>query len=69
MKGEFIVVSELLKSGYRNIDGKNQSGQTAVHLACQNGVESILKELIDKGANVNCRDKDGNTPLHVSISF
>lgn len=67
--GDLTVVYELLKSGYRNIDGKDQDGQTAVHMACQKGFESILKELMEKGANVNCRDKDGNTPLHVSPRF
>lgn len=68
-EGEFTVVSELLKCGYRNIDAKNQDGQTAVHLVCFHSTENeerILKLLIDSEANVNCRDKDGNTPLHVS---
>lgn len=68
--GDITVVSELLKCGYRNIDAKNQDGQTAVHLSCLFGVEldCIIKILIDSGANVNCRDKDGNTPLHVSTT-
>lgn len=66
--GEINVVSELLKCGYRNIDAKNQDGQTAVHLACLHEADTdcIIKILIDSGANVNCRDKDGNTALHVS---
>lgn len=67
--GDITVVSELLKCGYRNIDAKNQDGQTPVHLACLYLPEPdcIIKTLIESGANVNCRDKDGNTPLHVSI--
>jgi tyrosine-protein kinase shark len=60
-------VSELLKCNYRNIDAKNQDGQTAVHLACRHGHESILQVLIEKSANVTSRDSDGDTPLHVSI--
>lgn len=63
--GDLTVVSELLKCNYRNIDAKNQDGQTAVHLACQYGNERMVKKLIER-ANVNCRDSDGNTPLHVS---
>lgn len=63
-EGNLIVVSELLKCGYRNIDAKNQDGQTAVHLASKFGNEEILTKLIENGANVNCRDTDGNTPLH-----
>lgn len=68
-EGNLTVVSELLKCGYRNIDAKNQEGQTAVHLVCKHGNEAILKQLIDIGANVNSRDKEGNTPLHVCKSL
>lgn len=63
-EGNYIVVSELVKSGYK-LEAKNQDGQTAVHLASQVGQDDILKKLIDNGANVNCRDTNGNTPLHV----
>lgn len=63
----FTVVSELLKCGYRNIDAKNMDGQTAVHLACKLGNSKILNIIIENGANINCRDTEGNTPLHVSL--
>lgn len=74
-ENHLILVSELLQCGYRNFDAKNEKGQTAVHLACHSErktideekiSEQILERLIISGANVNCRDKDGNTPLHVS---
>lgn len=67
-EGNLTVVTELLRCGYRNIDAKNQDGQIAVHLACKYQNEEMIKKLIDSGANVNCRDSDGNTPLHVSDS-
>lgn len=70
-EGNLVVVSELLQCGYRNIDAKNQVGQTAVHLACliddKDNSEQILEKLISSGANVNCRDKSGYTPLHVCL--
>lgn len=62
-----MVVDELLKSPYRNIDAKNQEGRTAVHLACNLSDDKILQRLIDSKANVNCRDSDGNAPLHVNM--
>lgn len=65
-EGNFTIVSELLTCGYRNIDAKNQDGHTAVHLACRYSNEQMVRKLIDSGANVNCRDTKGNTPLHVS---
>lgn len=58
------VVTELLKCGYRNLEAKNQEGQTALHLASQMGHDQIVEELISCGANVNCRDTEGYTPLH-----
>uniref|UniRef100_A0A1L8DKX5 Tyrosine-protein kinase n=1 Tax=Nyssomyia neivai TaxID=330878 RepID=A0A1L8DKX5_9DIPT len=63
-EGNYTVVSELLKCGYRNIDAKNQDGQTAVHLACQYADEAILQKIIECDANINFRDIKGNTPLH-----
>lgn len=66
-EGDVTVVSELLKCGYRNLDAKNQDGQTAVHLATRCGSERIVGQLLANGANVNCRDSEGNTALHVSV--
>ncbi|XP_033227086.1 tyrosine-protein kinase Shark isoform X2 [Belonocnema kinseyi] len=60
----YTIVSELLKCGYRNLEAKNQHGQTAVHLAAMQGVDEILKKLIESKASVNCRDSAGYTPLH-----
>lgn len=74
-ENHLVLVSELLQSGNRNFDAKNEKGQTAVHLIClierktadeKRISEQILEKLISVGSNVNCRDKDGNTPLHVS---
>ena len=64
--GDVKIVEELLKSKYRSLGAKDQLGQTAVHLACQLNENIILRKLIAAKANVNCRDTEGNTPLHVS---
>lgn len=63
--GNIEIVAEMLKCGYRSLEAKNQEGQTAVHLACQLSQNDILEKLILCNANVNCRDSEGNTPLHV----
>jgi ankyrin repeat protein len=67
--GNYTVVSELLKCGYRSLEAKNQEGQTAVHLASRMGKDDIVKKLIESGANINCRDTAGYTPLHVCTTF
>ncbi|XP_075167012.1 SH2 ankyrin repeat kinase [Haematobia irritans] len=59
-----IVVSELLKCGYRNVDAKNQEGMTAMHLAALHSDEAMLNLLLNAGVNVNCMDTDNNMPLH-----
>ncbi|KAL1122185.1 hypothetical protein AAG570_003590 [Ranatra chinensis] len=68
-EGNFTVVSELLKCGYRSLEAKNQDGETAVHLASRLGEDAILEKLITSGANVNCRDQRGNTPLHYACQL
>lgn len=40
-----------------------------MHLACNLSDDKILQRLIDSKANVNCRDSDGNAPLHVNMIF
>ena len=64
MEGNIVVVTELLASGYRNIDAKNQDSQTAVHLASYYGHIEVLAELFKYGAKVNIADTEGYTPLH-----
>ena len=63
-EGNIVVVTELLASGYRNIDAKNQDSQTAVHLASYSGHIEVLSQLFKYGAKVNIADTEGYTPLH-----
>jgi len=46
-----------------DINQKNSSGQTALHLATRNCYETNIKVLIELGADVNIQDKNGNTPV------
>lgn len=40
-----------------------------LHGAALNGNFFLMKQLIDSGADVNHADKDGNTSLHLAISY
>ncbi|XP_041975466.1 tyrosine-protein kinase Shark [Aricia agestis] len=62
--GNCSIVSQILASGYKSRDAKNQDGQTAVHIAARKGENDILLKLIESGAPVNVRDSFGYTPLH-----
>ena len=69
-KGSIDVVEAMLKSSnQRTLDAEDEEGRTVAHLACMltENAERILETLLSHGANVNCRDESGNTPLHVSV--
>jgi ankyrin repeat protein len=40
-------------------------GLTALHVAAQEGHIPVMVLLMSKGASVDVRDKDGQTPLHM----
>lgn len=50
-----------------NIDILNNSGQTALYLACKLGYDSIAKKLIDSGADVNFT-MGGANPLYFAYT-
>jgi len=64
------VVREILRY-HPNLEMRDRQGRTAIFLAGEYGnhdkegarVESV-RLLAEAGADVNARDKDGNTPLH-----
>lgn len=39
---------------------------TPLYLACKHGFCEIVKYFIDNGANINSKDHDGKTPLHIA---
>jgi ankyrin repeat protein len=41
--------------------------KTALHWAAANGHVSIVRQLIDNGADVNAKDVLGRTPLHLGV--
>lgn len=49
-----------------DIEGRDEEGQTALHVACTQGTPVIVNFLIQQGADVDARNKNGQTPLHVA---
>jgi ankyrin repeat protein len=46
---------------------KDENGRTLVHLAALSGDLDTLKFILSLGADVNQRDHNGDTPLHLAI--
>ena len=62
------MVKYLLSKKNKNINAKNNKGQTSLHLACLKGNEAIINLLIQNGANINELDLKGNKPFDLLSS-
>ena len=56
-----------------DVNATDDQGVTALHGAVQNGHNTVIQFLADKGANLNAKDKAGRTPMslakYVQINF
>lgn len=52
-----------------DINAQDESGQTALHFACQNGNLNLLEIILGKKPNLNIQDKNGKTALHLACQF
>ena len=46
-----------------NLSDKNYRGSTPLHLACTHTDETAVRILLERGADVQAKDNEGNTPL------
>ncbi|XCA33356.1 MAG: ankyrin repeat domain-containing protein [Wolbachia endosymbiont of Polyergus mexicanus] len=58
---------ELLENSFKNINEKDEKGETVLHHAVEISDRKTVRLLIQKGAEVNARDKNGYTPLHYAV--
>eukprot|EP00094_Tigriopus_californicus_P011432 TCALIF_11037-PA protein Name:"Similar to MIB2 E3 ubiquitin-protein ligase MIB2 (Gallus gallus)" AED:0.04 eAED:0.04 QI:0/0/0/0.5/1/1/2/0/1055 len=70
VNGHIELVKALLASEGCNVNAKDKRGQTPLHSACDQGLYRIVEVLLhnDFGADVCCRDLQGNTPLHLVLA-
>ena len=68
--GELDSFNEYFDSANKffNINKKDEKGNTLLILAAIHGHNSIVKKLIDEGADINEKNNKGNTALHYAIS-
>eukprot|EP01065_Artemidia_motanka_P013639 TRINITY_DN1762_c0_g1_i4.p1 TRINITY_DN1762_c0_g1~~TRINITY_DN1762_c0_g1_i4.p1 ORF type:complete len:748 (+),score=187.01 TRINITY_DN1762_c0_g1_i4:84-2327(+) len=65
-EGDVDQLQALLESGI-SPDRGDYDRRTALHLASEEGHLACVAELVTHGANVNCRDRWGTTPLRGAV--
>ena len=65
-KSDLQAVQQHIAAG-TDLDGKNSSGWTALHLAAMYGNLAMVKALIAGGADDSVTGQNGNTPLEVAL--
>lgn len=50
-----------------HVDCTDINGNTALHIAIDNGHSDIIQFLLEKGANVNAKKTTGYAPLHMAV--
>lgn len=61
-------VTEMVNAG-EDVNALDQYGYAPLHAAASNGWLDVMEYLLTHGANVNVRDGDGNTALHLAAFF
>jgi ankyrin repeat protein len=49
------------------VNAKNKFNKTPLHIAAQKGHLEICQLLLERGAEINIRDRDLNTALHIAV--
>jgi ankyrin repeat protein len=62
--GRVAEALQILQKGSVDLDGRGPDGDTALHLACLYGHETIVKELLARNVDVNALDEDNSAPIH-----
>jgi tetratricopeptide (TPR) repeat protein len=66
--GDVATIERLLKQGVAVDATDPVTGQSPLHKAAEQAKSAAVKMLVDHGADVNARDKDGQAPIHLAIS-
>lgn len=64
----FVLYSFLILIPLFQIDDGNAYGNTALHMACYTGQDTVANELVNCGANINRPNRHGSAPLHLAAA-
>jgi ankyrin repeat protein len=61
-----LAALELLVRATIDVNAANSNGQTALHNAAARGADAIVKYLVENGATLDVKDKQGRLPIDVA---
>ncbi|MDD3148925.1 MAG: ankyrin repeat domain-containing protein, partial [Candidatus Riflebacteria bacterium] len=61
-----LTIPLLLASAGLVINAVDGNGETALHIASRNGLVEVIATLLQAGANPDCLNRQGETPLHLA---
>nr|WP_246198629.1 ankyrin repeat domain-containing protein [Wolbachia endosymbiont of Ctenocephalides felis wCfeJ] len=67
VKGDDLNRVKALVSQGASLEAKDNSNNTPLHNACNNGHVKVVEYLIQEGASLKAKNKDGEAPLHVAV--
>jgi len=65
--GNVLEARRLLESGLADVNEHGNMGRTPLHYAANNHHKEVVELLIEKGADVNARERYLCTPLHYAL--
>ncbi|OQR96180.1 hypothetical protein THRCLA_07364, partial [Thraustotheca clavata] len=66
--GRFKRLVESVEAGF-DVNTEDEKGNTLLSIASQNVNQKMVEFLVLKGANVNHKNAQGNTPLHFAMAY
>jgi ankyrin repeat protein len=68
VQGHRTAIRKLLREDAIQVDSRNESNETPLHLAARTGDAVVCELLIKAGANLYASRVDGMTPLHIATT-